>query len=326
MDDVIRAWMEAADPEPASALLEGILLRHVSPMCRSVIRRKRYTSREGQDIESETMLRMVSRLRAAKAGIEPPLEDARKYVLTVAFSACHAVARRYHPERAKLKNRVRYLASHDPRLAIWEGQEREWLVGLRSHQGRPASPPPESMPAIRRADLEEVILAILDESRGPLALDDVVNLAAQALGISDAETVADYDRVADREVPIDIQLSHREDLEWLWRELLLLPQRQRAALLLNLRDDTGHGVIELLPATGIATLRQIAEALGMSAQEFAGLWGNLPLEDSRVAEILGVTRQQVINLRKAGRFRLLRRRQKGNTEPVSLSYDSGEES
>jgi DNA-directed RNA polymerase specialized sigma24 family protein len=325
LDDVIRAWMEASDPTTASALLEGILLRHVSPLCRSVIRRKRYAAREGSDIESEIMVRIVGRLRAAKAGLEPPLDDARKYVLTVAFSACHALVRRSHPERARLKNRVRYLASHDPRLAIWEGQDREWLAGLRGDEGKPSRPAPDAPPAIGSRSLDDVLCAILTAAGGPLALDDLVTLAASALGIASAETNADSDRVADPRVALDIQLGHREELEWLWRELLLLPQRQRAAILLNLRDDGGHGVIELLPATGIATIRQIAEALGMTAEAFAGIWGKLPVDDLRVAEILGVTRQQVINLRRAGRFRLLRRRQKGNTAAVSVSYDIKEE-
>lgn len=306
--------------DEASALLEEILLRHVVPLCRAVTRRKRYSAPEGADIESEVAMRMIARLRAAKAGAEPPVEDGRKYVLTVAFSACHALVRRRHPERARLKNRIRYVASHDPRLAIWERQDRDWAVGLRAHQGQtPGMEGPRAVPA--KGELDEVLMAIC--KGGPLALDDAVSLAADALGIHDGGTVAEMD-VADRGAPVELQLSQRSELEWLWREVLELPERQRAALLLNLRDDGGHGVIELLPATGVATIRQIAAAVGMAVERFAGLWRDLPLEDARVGELLGVTRQQVINLRKAGRFRLLRRRQR-NTGPVSVSYSSGEE-
>jgi hypothetical protein len=78
-------------------------------------------------------------------------------------------------------------------------------------------------------------------------------------------------------------------------------------LLLNLKDAEGRGCIALFPATGIATLRQLAEALEMSADGFAQLWNELPLEDARIAELLGLTRQQVINTRKSGRERLTRR-------------------
>ncbi len=312
--------MTTAGADEASALLEEIVVRHVTPLCRTVTRRRRYSASEGADVESEVALRMVARLRAAKEGAEPPVEDARKYVLTVAFSACHALLRRRHPERARLKNRIRYTASHHPKLAIWERQDRDWVVGLRANQGQSPGPEgPRTVPP--RGELEDILLALC--KGGPLALDDVVSLAADALGIHDVGAVADVD-VADRGMAVDLQLSQRSELDWLWREVLELPERQRAALLLNLRDDGGHGVVELLPAIGIATIRQIAAAVGMAAERFAALWRDLPLEDARIAELLGVTRQQVINLRKAGRFRLLRRRER-NTGPVSVSYTSGEE-
>jgi hypothetical protein len=86
-----------------------------------------------------------------------------------------------------------------------------------------------------------------------------------------------------------------------------LPLNQRAALLLNLKDPGGRGCITLFPTTGVATLRQLADALEMSAEGFAALWNELPIEDARIAELLGLTRQQVINARKSGRERLARR-------------------
>jgi hypothetical protein len=78
--------------------------------------------------------------------------------------------------------------------------------------------------------------------------------------------------------------------------------------LLNLKDPgTGAGCITLFPVTGIASVRQIAAALELTAEEFAAIWNELPLEDARIAELLGLTRQQVINARKSGRERLARR-------------------
>jgi hypothetical protein len=96
-------------------------------------------------------------------------------------------------------------------------------------------------------------------------------------------------------------------LQRLWEELQQLPRNQRAALLLNLKEANGFSCITLFPATGIATLRQLAVAVEMSAESFAELWNELPLEDARIAELLGLTRQQVINARKSGRERLARR-------------------
>jgi hypothetical protein len=96
-------------------------------------------------------------------------------------------------------------------------------------------------------------------------------------------------------------------LQRLWEELERLPRNQRAALLLNLKESSGFGCITLFPATGIASLRQLAGALEMTAEGLAKLWNELPLEDSKIAELLDLTRQQVINARKSGRERLTRR-------------------
>jgi hypothetical protein len=78
-------------------------------------------------------------------------------------------------------------------------------------------------------------------------------------------------------------------------------------LLLNLKDASGRGCITLFPATGIASISQLASALEFNVETFAELWNELPLEDARVAELLKLSRQQVINARKSGRERLARR-------------------
>jgi len=108
-------------------------------------------------------------------------------------------------------------------------------------------------------------------------------------------------------------------------EVRELPVRQRTALLLNLRDSNGNGVIELLPAWGFASLAEIAALLEMSEKELAAIWDELPLEDMAIAELMDLSRQQVINLRKAARHRIARRvlRPEGNTARA-FSSRSGE--
>jgi len=45
----------------------------------------------------------------------------------------------------------------------------------------------------------------------------------------------------------------------------------------------------------------------MTIEALAELWNSLPLDDHAIAARLGITRQQVINLRRAARERLARR-------------------
>jgi len=106
---------------------------------------------------------------------------------------------------------------------------------------------------------------------------------------------------------VAVQVEKRIFLERLWQEVRELPRAQRVALLLNLREADGGGCLALFPATGVATLRQIADALELSAEQFAELWPQLPLDDATIGRLLELTRQQVINLRKSARERLARR-------------------
>jgi hypothetical protein len=92
-----------------------------------------------------------------------------------------------------------------------------------------------------------------------------------------------------------------------WEEVADLPLRQRTALLLNLRDANGTGLLWLLPVLGVATLRQIARVLETPDSEFARLWREIPLDDAAIAERLACNRQQVINLRMSARKRLRNR-------------------
>ena len=93
----------------------------------------------------------------------------------------------------------------------------------------------------------------------------------------------------------------------LWSEICELPENQRAALLLNLKDSQGGGGVSLFQMTRVAAVPQIAQALCIAPEELAHMWAELPLDDLTIANRLGVTRQQVINLRKSARERLARR-------------------
>ena len=104
-----------------------------------------------------------------------------------------------------------------------------------------------------------------------------------------------------------VQVEQRLYLQHLWSEIRALPLRQRWALLLNLRDPLGLELVTLLTEMGIAGLGDIAGALDIPLEQMAQLWNRLPIEDAKIAEQMGVSRQQVINLRVSARRRLARR-------------------
>src|SRR5258708_5400631 len=110
-------------------------------------------------------------------------------------------------------------------------------------------------------------------------------------------------------------LQSRQLMNILWDEIAQLPRNQRAALLLNLRDSESLDALALLSLSGVATTSQIADAIGIGVDQLMSLWKSLPLEDRVIGELLNVTRQQVINLRKSARERLRRRVAKRTRQP-----------
>lgn len=163
-------------------------------------------------------------------------------------------------------------------------------------------------------DLKEALATIFIYVGGPVDFDELVKTVAALLQITapkiesiDADSDDTIVELADQEADIAWRVEKRIFLERLWAELRQLPLQQRAALLLNLRDQNGRGCIALFPATGIASIDQLAEALEMREEQLAELWNDLPLEDSKIAELLQQTRQQIINARQSARRRLARR-------------------
>jgi hypothetical protein len=216
------------------------------------------------------------------------------------------------------------LLSH-AEFALWEDPEHNWLAGFSGWQniyrsGTNVSELQERLKVewknvdVQRLELQELLTTIFNVAHAPLEVDQLTEFVAGFWGIEDhpAEPVdVNTNTLLDEHIRADINpatiIERRQSLELLWREICQLPRRQRVALLLNLRNPHGVNVITLLPATGVATFEQIALTLEIPIAEFEQLWAQLPLDDLYLADYLGATRQQVINLRKTARERLLKR-------------------
>ncbi len=134
-----------------------------------------------------------------------------------------------------------------------------------------------------------------------------VGAVASASGLVEPRDIHDVAVLPSREPAQDAVINQRRFFAGVWDEVCELPVRQRVALLLNLRDATGAGMLWLLPIAGIATIRQIARLLEIPDVEFAQLWRDIPIDDATIGARLGCDRQQVINLRMAARKRLTNR-------------------
>ena len=297
---------------------------------------------ETDDIRADVIVQLLERLRRLKTQADGiAIENFPAYVASIAYRTCYTHLRRLYPQRARLKNRLRYALTYDPDLTLEQDALGIWRCGLTAWAERPALRRPEPAGAGRNGETDiqwfrrepaafardllpdpaggelgitDVVGALLTRIGEPVDLDLLVDAIGGMLGIDSRSPLwaasideEGADQIADPAGSVAQTLIHRQHLSRLWDEVCELPVNQRTAILLNLRDDDGGAALPMLPLVGIASIRQIAETLGIPALDLAELWRELPLDDARIAARLQLTRQQVINLRKSGRERLGRR-------------------
>ncbi len=354
LDPVLRPFVDATDDAEAERELERLMQQHAMPLASAIVARKLRTfgastaarpgPRDREDVVADATVTLLERLRAARSGTETaPIEDFERYAAAVVHSACAHHIRQRYPARARLKNRLRYVLSTDARLAIWTGSGGEAVCGLAEWAGAAAEHEDPaaladvvdkahgSWSAMSPRTMADATVEVARAAGGPLGFDAFVSAIADAAGIVEPREVDPVEAAPEHVPQLEASIDQRRALADVWREVRNLPVRQRIALLLNLRDATGAGLLWLMPVLGVATIREIARALEIAAADFARLWRQLPLDDAAISERLGCTRQQVINLRMSARKRLLnrvapplhtaadRRRSRANLAPVSSS-------
>jgi hypothetical protein len=334
-DAILHPFLRATDATTAETLLAQLIREHADPVINKIIRSKLRVSLDiaHGDRPNQDALEMAGDLRATlisdlkevqKNPTRKSITSFRDYVAVKTYSACADYFREQNPRRWRLKNLLRYQLKHNPRFALWKVDNNYWCAGFTEWQnfndfGNSLRPLPTAASISERLSLRptkdaaaiELLTALFEHAGHPIQFERVVSLAAEVWRITDfpVESIDDPDQppLASEEFPVDLLLEQRSHLERLWSEVSQLPRLQCDALLLNLRDAQGGSAIFFIPHLGIASKEEIARILGMPKSQFSAPWNNLPLDDSAIAERLGITRQQVINLRKTARERLARR-------------------
>ncbi|HYH07644.1 MAG TPA: hypothetical protein VEK11_11365 [Thermoanaerobaculia bacterium] len=309
-DPLLAPLILAATDEERRQALEFVLVAHARPIVSRVIARYRSSDRllrgdEAEDITGSVMLRLVRKLQSAAIDADEAVECLEDFAATLSFNAIYDFMRHRFPERTRLKNRIRYVLTRDERFRMWSAAAGTLCALVHEVDG-----PPQQVRACRgRLDREQVgdaLETLLKAAGGPVSVSDIVAFLADHWNVTDSRA-----RDVSMDVPVEMnpgaELESREYLETLWREIRSMRPQHRAALLLNLRDGDGGNAVALFVLLGITTIEEVAEAIEIPLERLAELWGQLPLDDLKIASMLGLTRQQVINLRRSARERLARR-------------------
>ena len=334
-DSVLGSFLAATSESTSDELLRAIIDEHAEPIIKKILRSKLRVSlnergtQQNQDaleIAGDLRATIISTLRALRQNPnQTAIASFPDFVAIKTYSACVDYFREKHPQRWRLKSLLRRRLSQNPRFALWQAEDQRWYASFSARQetGSEAeesdssdsvSHPTAGKLSDAQMKSDEFLGDLFERSGGPIGFDEVVTIAAETWHIHDPPTESIDTGWAERDNPftsseprVDLALEQRLFFEQVWGEVCQLPVLQRAALLLNLRDSRDGGVISFLPFLGVASKEELARLLEMPYEDFQKLWSELPLDDSRIAQMFGITRQQVINLRKTARERLVRR-------------------
>lgn len=337
-DSILAPFLAAKSEAISDDLLHAIIDEHAEPIIKKILRSKlRVPLNEGGTPQNQDALEIagdlratiVAALRALKADPnQTSIASFPDFVAIKTYSACADYFREKHPQRWRLKSLLRRRLRQNPRFVLWQAEDKRWYASSSEQQdtgtqtgkidaAHSVSHSPDGKLSDAQLKSDEFLGALFERSGGPIGFDEVVRIAAESWHIYDPPTesintggLERDNSFASSEPRVDVALEQRLFFEQVWLEVCQLPVLQRAALLLNLRDSRDGGVISFLPFLGVASKEELARLLEMPNEDFENLWNELPLDDSRIAQRFGITRQQVINLRKTARERLARRMRK----------------
>lgn len=284
------------------------------------------TNQDALEVLSDVRIRLLNRFSSLEeVGEEEQVENLEAYARAAAGNAFRDYLRKKYPARLRLSNRIRYILNASDKFASWQSEDGDLLCGeIEWQEGRrPADSdlPDDLVDALRESDgaktgrsggerVKSLISEFFALHSKPVTLPTLVSTLAEALMVTEPTLEvpeAGVSELKDRTRNVARRFEDRAALENLWGDILDLPLRHRTAVLLNLRTENGDNALQLFIALRVASVKDLAEALEILPEELAALWEDLPLDDNSIAERLGLTRQQVINLRSSARANLRRK-------------------
>jgi RNA polymerase sigma factor (sigma-70 family) len=341
MDAILLAYLNATSDSEREQCLDELVLLHAAPVARRMLRFKlglhvsdQGTNRdnpEAEDVYQEAITKIVQTLRDLKAASRlSEIENLNPYVASIAANVCVDFLRSKSPAKYRLKHNVRDIFNRHRDFRVWE-IGNETVGGFGGWQGTARLPASDRQirelendletfrvarfgnEDIRQLPITRLVAETLQWIERPIRIDDLVAIVARLLRIEDQpsadvsfETVGDEFGVGRNEVTADSILAAKELLARLWQAVQQLPVQQRDAYCLSFEDADGVDLFSLLLETGVATVPQIAQALGRPVTDINRLRSGMPLDYLAIATELGSTRALVTQWR----FRAIQRLRK----------------
>lgn len=324
-DIVLSRYLSSSAAE-STAELRLLSDNTIRPVIESYVRRKLGSEATAydltQDICGEALSSTIERIVGIRGGSAAPIRNLPDYARQVAQSKFDNHLRRLRPHYWSVMGSIRYVCGRNMGIGAWEANGVE-VVGRSSGIGQAPREPrlralrealergtaiDELIGPFRKDNRPDILMRLVVWAESPIPFDLAVRsiCAAQQLRDIPPQPLEEADHVDPALTPF-ARASAREELRAIWFEIRELPAKQRAALLLNLRDQNGDNLVALLLLGELVDFAGLAAALEMEETELLSIWNDLPLSDAAIAERLAATPLQVSNLRAAARARLTRK-------------------
>jgi RNA polymerase sigma factor (sigma-70 family) len=278
------------------------------------------------DIFGEVCLRLLQGLRAFKNNpSQHSISNFSGLVATTTSSVFADFMRGKDRRRRSLYQKIRRLIAANPDLATWKDSDGAIVCGYAAWHSTSVNP--SAVPSQLRLDFQsdqfheshklntgELILLVLNNVGHPVKFDefvDLVNIASAGVQVQtvniDDEHFVQSSPLASYQPDFISAIENQRLLNKLFAEIGKLRVEQRKSLLLNMSDSYGFGIEWFLFAR-IATEEHLASLLEVSIEQFRKMLKDLPMSDAEIAKELGVSESKVMNMRRAVRERLERRR------------------
>jgi hypothetical protein len=324
-DELFQTFLAEKDEATSAQILGELLAKYAIPLMKPVlinglqVGNNHYDQvvSDAEDLSSDFAVSFIERAEKIRLKLAPNVENIEAYFRTSAKFKVRDFWRKKNPMWISLRNRVRYLFDNNAELVyLKDGKlcclrnkgvlqteiSSDEVVELLQQKGLISS----------QTDLQDAVKIILHEANGGLLLNDLVNII---FDLQNIETDMPDTPIEDTIYSIasnafggdeQLRLEARGRLDKIWLEIKELQFNQRFALLFNMQEK-GFSGVHLLLFLRVATIAELSKSLGMSLEEFAEVYNNLPLSDNEIAEMLGITEKQASNLRKVARERLQRK-------------------
>ena len=139
IDARLLPYIQATSEADSDRVLSTLVAECIGPVIKQVIGSKLRVhfdhagrapdNPDAEDLYSATLLQLLTRLKECKASpTDKSIGNLQSYVAVISYHTCYEYLRFKYPQRHNLKNKLRYLLTHQPGLALWENESGDLVM------------------------------------------------------------------------------------------------------------------------------------------------------------------------------------------------------